>query len=187
MTGTQLKIALLVQLALAATLVGLIVRERWQRCLAFALYVTVALGSNVLAVWWPERFYQRWFYLEVQQAFAVLKLAILLELGGQFLARPATRARHLRFETPVLAGLVAYHVLFAWLPLRWFAMDPGFHGQWRAIDPSAYLLLACAWAYLAWRPGAEARPAGDVPRGPLSAPEPGGRGPLSRARLALGH
>jgi hypothetical protein len=73
-------IALAVHEAMAIALIGIALRNRHRLCRSFTFYLAAVLGFESLAVAWPERFftYSVWTFQET--LFAVLKLALALEL-----------------------------------------------------------------------------------------------------------
>lgn len=59
------------------------------------------------------------------------------------------------FHAAIIVSLGAYMALFCAL-LRFVGLDRGLIAVLNAVDPVAYLLLACWWAHIAWRPDTEA-------------------------------
>lgn len=98
MTADQAAVALLVEIALAVTAVGLLARGRWRLSWFFSAYVPTALLGNVLVTWWPEVFFAPRFWVAKQAIYDLLKLGLAVELswrafrvfpGAQALARRA--------------------------------------------------------------------------------------------------
>lgn len=210
MTSLQIAIAVSVELALAVTLVGLLATGRDRIARFFVAYVAAALAANVLTTWWPDQFFQPWFWLAKQATYDVLRLGLAVELaarifrpfpGAQGTARVAVlgillltaatvivgvphagaagplhprmlngtiwllaatfaMAQYYRvplhpFHAAIVVSLGAYMAVFGAL-LRLEGLYPGFLWVLNTIDPAAYLLLACWWAHVAWRPDTEA-------------------------------
>jgi hypothetical protein len=213
-TPNQIALLIAVDVALAATAIGLVWRGRWRLSKAFAAYVAVVVVCELLVMVWQDRFYAAWFWMAKQGAYDVLKLGIALELawrsfrvfpGAQAAARQvmlailtlttlavmaaptdssgsdffliasghlhprvlngtiwlmaATLALAQWYRLPVhpfhgalLTSFAAYLTVFGALlrleGLYGWAAQPYLN----AVDPPAYLLLVCWWAYVVWRP-----------------------------------
>lgn len=80
MTIDQVVVAVLIQCALLATVVGLVVRGRWRLSWFFAAYVPIALTGNALVTWWPAVFFVPSFWMAKQAIYDVLKVGIAVEL-----------------------------------------------------------------------------------------------------------
>jgi len=93
MTASQVLIAHLVKILVLLTLAGILARRRWSHCWSFATYLAVVLLCNSLVSFWPERFYQPWFYLIRTGLYDGLKVAIAVELAYRtFQAFPGASA-----------------------------------------------------------------------------------------------
>jgi hypothetical protein len=93
MTASQVLIAHAVKILVLLTLAGIIARRRWGFCWSFTTYLAVILICNSLVSFWPETFYQPWFYLARTGLYDGLKVAIALELAYRtFQAFPGARA-----------------------------------------------------------------------------------------------
>ena len=73
-------LALAVHEAMAIVLVGIVLRGRHRLCRSFTVYLAAVLGFELLAVAWPERFFTHSVWMFQETLFAVLKLALALEL-----------------------------------------------------------------------------------------------------------
>jgi len=93
MTPTQVLIAHAVKILVLLTLAGILARRRWSSCWSFTTYLAVILVCNSLVSFWPERFYQPWFYLVRTGLYDGLKVAIAIELAYRtFQAFPGAQA-----------------------------------------------------------------------------------------------
>jgi hypothetical protein len=98
MTASQVLIAHAVKILVLLTLAGILARRRWSLCWSFSTYLAVILLCNSLVSFWPERFYQPWFYLVRTGLYDALKVAIALELAYRtFQAFPGAKATARRF------------------------------------------------------------------------------------------
>ena len=213
LTPRELAVAVAVQVALLATLTGLVVRGRWRLNRSFSIYLAMALTGNMLSTLWPARFHVSDFWMAKQSVYDVLKLAIVLELavsmfrrfpGAEATARKAlfailaitalsaaavvkgkwgadlypgmSQQLHARvavgtiwvlatilalarwyrvpvhpFQAAVVTGYAVYLTVLAVLLNLMGRYGMGFRAYVAALDPPAYLLVACWWAYVAWR------------------------------------
>ncbi len=85
-------VADLVALLLLATLAGVLASRRAWLCRSFVAYLALALLTNRLVRWWPDRFYTTSFFSAKEALFAALSLLIAVELVRTGLA-PFPRAR----------------------------------------------------------------------------------------------
>jgi len=93
MTASQVLIAHAVKILVLLTLAGILARRRWSSCWSFTTYLAVILVCNSLVSFWPERFYQPWFYLVRTGLYDGLKVAIAIELAYRtFQAFPGAQA-----------------------------------------------------------------------------------------------
>jgi hypothetical protein len=93
MTASQVLIAHAVKILVMLTLAGIMARRRWSLCWSFTAYLAVILICNSLVSFWPERFYQPWFWMVRTGLYDGLKVAIALELAYRtFQAFPGARA-----------------------------------------------------------------------------------------------
>jgi hypothetical protein len=94
MTPDQFAVALGVEAALLAVMLGLVVRGRWRASWFFASYVLVVLAGNVLVTWWPASFYTPGFWMAKQLVYDAVKLGLALELAWRtFSAFPGASRR----------------------------------------------------------------------------------------------
>jgi hypothetical protein len=93
MTASQVLIAHVVKVLVLLTLAGIIARRRWRVCWSFTAYLAVILICNSLVSFWPERFYQPWFWIVRTGLYDALKVAIAVELAYRtFQAFPGAQA-----------------------------------------------------------------------------------------------
>jgi hypothetical protein len=93
MTTSQVLVAHAVKILVLLTLAGIVARRRWSICWFFTPYLAVILLCNSLVSFWPQHFYQPWFYLFRTALYDALKLAIAIELAYRtFQAFPGTQA-----------------------------------------------------------------------------------------------
>jgi len=94
MSGAEILVLHAMKLAMAATLVGLVVRRRAHLCWSFVAYLAVGLVLNSLMSFWPDQFFRLWFYTLTQNLMVAFKLAIAAELTYRtFRAFPGAAAR----------------------------------------------------------------------------------------------
>jgi hypothetical protein len=115
MTPLHRGIAIAVHITFLVVALGLVVRRRWKLSCFFAAYIAFVLVINPMVVWWPDRFFRRWFFLVIQPAMDVLKFGIALEVAWRtFRPFPGTRSTSLRI---VLAVLGATAIFAAFVPM----------------------------------------------------------------------
>lgn len=81
MRPDQVFVANLVVGLLAAALFGMAVRGRARLCWSFSAYLVMAIVTNRLIVWWPERFFTLRFWIVKESLYAILMVLIALELA----------------------------------------------------------------------------------------------------------
>jgi hypothetical protein len=114
MTASQVLIAHAVKVLVLLTLAGILSRRRWALCWSFTSYLAVILVCNSLVSFWPDRFFQPWFWMVRTALYDVLKVAIAVELAYRtFQAFPGARATARRL---LFASLVATSVALMALP-----------------------------------------------------------------------
>jgi hypothetical protein len=142
MTASQVLIAHAVKILVLLTLAGILANRRWRNCWSFTTYLLVILICNSLVSFWPETFYQPWFWMVRTPIYDALKVAIALELAYRtFQAFPGARATVRRV---LFLFLIASCVVFATLP--W---DPSygtalFEWEPRILTATIWLLNALA-------------------------------------------
>src|SRR5207244_13438043 len=105
MTAHQVLIADAVKILVLLTLAGIVARRRWASCWSFTGYLAVILVCNSLVSFWPERFFQPWFWMVRTALYDVLKVAIAVELAYRtFQAFPGARATVRRVLFAVLVA-----------------------------------------------------------------------------------
>jgi len=105
MTSNQVLIAHAVKILVMLALAGIIARRRWASCWSFTTYLAVILLCNSLVSFWPDTFFQPWFWLVRTPIYDALKVAIALELGYRtFQAFPGARATARRVLFSVLVA-----------------------------------------------------------------------------------
>ncbi len=140
MSPGQSLVAGLVELAICACLLGMVVRRRLAAAPWFAIYLALALAANRLIAWWPETFYTLAFWNSKESAYGILKVAIVFDLAGvAFAGWP--RARRLARVGLAIAA-VATLVLPAWLAAHSADADPALHGL-------AWVQAGAAWGFVA--------------------------------------
>jgi len=98
-------IAVAAHITFLVVALGLVVRRRWTLSGFFAAYIAFVLVINPMVVWWPDRFFRRWFFLVILPAMDVLKLGIGLEVAWRTLRPfPGARSASLRVVLAVLAA-----------------------------------------------------------------------------------
>src|SRR5438034_4085590 len=114
MTAQQVLIAHAVKILVLLTLAGIVARRRWASCWSFTGYLAVILVCNSLVSFWPDRFFQPWFWMVRTAFYDVLKVAIAVELAYRtFQAFPGAQATARRL---LFASLVATSVALMALP-----------------------------------------------------------------------
>jgi hypothetical protein len=113
MKPEQELVANVVAVLLLATLAGLAARGRILLCRSFAAYLTLALTTNRLITWWPERFYTSGFWTLKETLYALLMPLLALELTAVALeAFPRARRAGLAVLVTI-AGLTVLAVAAA--------------------------------------------------------------------------
>jgi hypothetical protein len=115
MTPSQVLIAHAVKILVLLTLAGILARRRWSACWSFTAYLVVILLCNSLVSFWPDRFYQPWFWLFRTPIYDGLKVAIALELSYRtFQAFPGARATARRMFLVLLIASSAILMAVPW-------------------------------------------------------------------------
>lgn len=97
---------------LVALLAGLFVRRLYRVCYSFPAYLMAVLAGDVLMFAWPDRFYTWGFWTVKETLYALLKLAIAIEVSAlAYQAFPSARAAVRRVILGVLAALLAFLVI----------------------------------------------------------------------------
>jgi hypothetical protein len=115
MSPEQVLIADFVKIATFLTLVGILFRRRAHLCWSFVAYLLSGLTYNTLCTFWPSTFYTHGFWVLMHGLFAVLRVAIAVELGFrvfQAFPRAQVTARRVLF-----AALAATCVALISIPL----------------------------------------------------------------------
>jgi fluoride ion exporter CrcB/FEX len=107
MSQGSLFIANLVALLLFGALLGVLLRGRASRCWSFTAYLALALITNRLVCWWPERFFRLWFASLKELMYAALMVVITLELAWVALARFPRARRQAISIVAAVGGVVA--------------------------------------------------------------------------------
>jgi hypothetical protein len=149
MTGSQVLIAHAVKLLVLLTLAGILARRRWSICWSFTAYLAVVLLCNSLVSFWPEQFYQPWFYLARTGVYDGLKVAIAIELAYRtFQAFPGAQATARRVLFLLVIASSAILMAAPW--------DPSYRGaliEWepRILTATIWLLNALAVVVIWYR------------------------------------
>ena len=94
---------------LPALLLGLFVHRLHRVCFSFPAWLLVVFTGDVLMFGWPERFYTWGFWMAKETVYALLKLAIAMEITARaFQAFPSARATVQRVMLAVLLALLAF-------------------------------------------------------------------------------
>jgi hypothetical protein len=123
----QLVIALLINLALAGTLAGLLIRGRARQYLTFVAYLCALLTCETMVIVAPKRFYTPEFWMAKQAVYDVLRTTVALEMAWRVVRSFPGALRTARWMALVLLGgatllLVGgphrapYNVMFSWQP-----------------------------------------------------------------------
>jgi hypothetical protein len=127
--------------ALLLTLVGLFVRGRQRVCRSFTIYIAAVLLPQLLYSTWPDRFYNRDFWILTEVTHCILKFAIALEVGFLVLRRFPGASRTGRW-----AGLfVAWTIFVAILALP--AENPDYYAIAGKLLPR--ILNGTIWLFVA--------------------------------------
>lgn len=149
MTASQVLIAHAVKILVLLTLAGILARKRWGTCWSFTTYLAVILLCNSLVSFWPERFYQPWFYLVRTGLYGALKVAIALELAYRtFQAFPGAQATARR-----LLFLIVFATSALLLAMPWDASYGAAVFEWepRILTATIWLLNALAVVVIWYR------------------------------------
>jgi len=97
---------------LTTVLLGLGVRRLYRFCYSFAVYLLAVLTGDLLQNCWPERFYTWDFWMVKETLYALLKLAIAVEIVDlSFQAFPSARRNVRRVMLALLVGLLGFVVI----------------------------------------------------------------------------
>ena len=108
MTSWQVLVAHAVKVLVLLTLAGILARGRARMCWSFVAYLVVVLAANSLVSFWPERYFDAWFWLLQQALYDALKMTVAVELAYRtFQAFPAAQAtaRRVLFALLVITSL----------------------------------------------------------------------------------
>ena len=109
MTGVQQAVFIVSVAAQAVLLAGLFVRRLYRVCHSFPAWLLAVVAGDLLIYFWPVRFYTWGFYLAKEITYAVLKLAIAIEITElAFQSFPSARATSRRVMLGVLLALLAF-------------------------------------------------------------------------------
>jgi hypothetical protein len=93
MIAAQLLGANLVKVLVVLTLVVIFVQRRQRLCWSFVGYLVAILIGNSLVTFWPDRFFDKQFWMLKQAVYDIAKLAVALDLADSaFRAFPGARA-----------------------------------------------------------------------------------------------
>lgn len=123
----QAVIAVLINLAMAGTLVGLLVRGRARQYLTFVAYLCAFLTCETMVVVAPKRFYTPEFWMAKQALYDILRTTVALEMAWRVVRSFPGALRTARWLALALLGgatlLLAsgphrapYNVVFTWQP-----------------------------------------------------------------------
>jgi hypothetical protein len=76
----EMVVALVVDAVIAASLVGLVARGRARQCWSFVAYLCAILTCDMLVTLWPARYYTREFWAAKLALYAILRMAVALEM-----------------------------------------------------------------------------------------------------------
>jgi hypothetical protein len=129
---------------LAALLAGLFVRRLYRVCYSFPAWLLAVLAGDVLVFFWTQRFYTWAFWMTKETVYAVLKLAIAVEITAlAFQAFPSARATVRRVMLGVLLALLA----FVLVGVRYQADLPDLARELQRRTANGVALVFCAtWA-----------------------------------------
>ena len=149
MTASQVLIAHAVKILVLLTLAGIVARRRWASCWSFTSYLAVILLCNSLVSFWPDRFYQPWFWMVRTALYDGLKVAIAIELAYRtFQAFPGARATVRRL---LFALLVATSVALMAVPWDSSYGAAVFEWEPRVLTGTIWLLNALAVVVIWYR------------------------------------
>lgn len=132
----------------AAVLAGLARRRLYRLCYSFAAYMLTVLAAELLIFIWPGRFFTWAFWLGKETSYAILKLAIALEIAAlAYQEFPAARRAVARF---ILAALVLMLALLV-IGVPYNAEFPTLARELlrRTANGTAYVFLA-VWGLVLW-------------------------------------
>jgi hypothetical protein len=155
MTSSQILIAHAVKVLVLLTLAGILTRRRARLCWSFVAYLGVILIGNSLVSFWPDRFFDAWFWMLQHAFYDALRMAIAVELAYRtFQAFPAAQATARR----VLFGLLVITSLaLMGLPKGMSGGSPTLYGtallEWqpRVLMGTAWLMNALALLVIWYR------------------------------------
>jgi hypothetical protein len=128
----------------AALLAGLFTRRLYRVCHAFPAWLAAVLAGDVLMFFRPERFYTWGFWIAKETAYAVLKLAIAVEITAlAFQAFPSARATVRRVMLAVLVVLLAFVVVGVRYDV---ALEDLAREQQRRLANGVALVFCATWA-----------------------------------------
>jgi hypothetical protein len=81
MTGSQVLVATLSAVLMAAAAAGLVARRRARLCRSFLAYLLVVILTSQLSVWFPEAFHTQWFWTLRTAVYDVLRALIAVEIA----------------------------------------------------------------------------------------------------------
>lgn len=123
----QVVIGVVVMLAMAGTLAGLVTRGRARHCWSFVVYLCAVVTCDALVALRPDRFYTQEFYIAKQGMYDVLRTVVALEMAWRVVRSFPGALRTARWAAlALLVGATAilatgphragYEVIFAWQP-----------------------------------------------------------------------
>jgi hypothetical protein len=121
MPGYETVLLFLALLLIGATIVGVVKRGRLRLCRMFLLFLVTVFVTDVLAEFWPDRFWNKDFYLVRETLHNVLRYAVALEIAYFAFrsfpgARSTARSLLLLLLTTTLASVLGASWEFARLP-----------------------------------------------------------------------
>ena len=147
-------VADLVAVLLLATLVGIWLSGRIGLCRSFALYLALAMVTNRLARWWPDRFFNMSFFSVKELVLAALSVVIVLELAWSGLAS-FPRARRISLWCVSAIALAGAAVVLSTSGARDYKTQIGVlvaGGQLCALVTLVVFLAVVQWYRLPLRP-----------------------------------
>src|SRR5688500_18090471 len=142
MGGAQLFISYAVKVAILVALVGLVATRRFRLCWSLTAYLVVVLATASMISFWPESFYNYYFYTGRQAVFDVLKLCVALEIAHKVFATfPGALSRWRVVSFGVLVVTTAAVVGASWNDPVVYA---AYHWQPRISAGAAWILCAIA-------------------------------------------
>ena len=142
MGGAQLLVSHAVMVAILVALVGLVATRRFRECWSLTAYLVVVLATASMIAFWPDRFYNYYFYTGRQAVFDVLKLCVALEISRKvFASFPGALSRWRVVSFVVLVVTTAAVVGASWNDPVVYA---AYHWQPRISAGAAWILCAIA-------------------------------------------